>query len=50
MIPEGYRIISRAVPVKDLYWDGNSINEWGYDDGQGYGYQNTPTTGNSWMP
>lgn len=42
MIPEGYRIISRAVPAKNLYWDGNSINEWGYDDGQGYGYQNTP--------
>jgi len=41
MIPEGYRIISQMVQVKDLYWDGNSINEWGYDDGKGYAYKNT---------
>jgi len=26
-----YRILSKVVPVKDLYTDGNSIFEWGYD-------------------
>lgn len=26
-----YKILSKVVPVKDLYTDGNSIFEWGYD-------------------
>lgn len=41
MIPGGYRIISQMVPVQNLYWDGNSINEFGYDDGKEYAYQDT---------
>lgn len=41
MIPEGYRIISQLVKVKDIYWDGNSIGELGYDDGRDYVYKNT---------
>ncbi|UOF76779.1 coil containing protein [Caudoviricetes sp.] len=40
-IPEGYRIISQRVSLKDLYWDGNSIAEFGFDDGQKYAYKNT---------
>lgn len=41
MIDGGYRIISLAPRVTDLWWDGNDINEWGYDDGKDYAYQNT---------
>jgi hypothetical protein len=41
MIPGGYRIISQQASVKDLYWDGNSIAELGYDDGKAYAYKNT---------
>jgi hypothetical protein len=26
-----YRIISKTVTAKELYTDGNSIHEWGYD-------------------
>lgn len=40
-IPEGYRIISQHVRLKNLYWDGNSMAEWGVDDGEGYAYKNT---------
>ncbi len=40
-IPDGYRIISRPASIKSLYWDGNSVAEFGYDDGQNYGYKNT---------
>ena len=35
------RIIEQEVSVDDLWWDGNDINEWGYDDGKGYAYKNT---------
>lgn len=35
------RIIEQEVSVDDIWWDGNDINEWGYDDGIGYGYRNT---------
>lgn len=35
------RIIEQEVPIDDVWWDGNDINEWGYDDGKGYAYKNT---------
>ena len=41
MNPNGYRIIKASVPIKDLYWDGNSIAELGYDDGENYAYADT---------
>lgn len=40
-IPGGFRIIEQQVPLSHLWWDGNSIAEFGYDDGQGYVYRNT---------
>lgn len=40
-IPGGYKIISRSVKISDIYWDANSINEFGYDDKQNYAYKNT---------
>ena len=39
--PKGYRIIKQSVPIKNLYWDGNSIAELGYDDGNSYAYADT---------
>lgn len=27
-----YKIIEQEVPIKDVWWDGNDINEWGYDN------------------
>lgn len=36
-----YRIIEQEVPASRLWWDGNDINEWGFDDGRGYAYRNT---------
>lgn len=41
MNPDGFRIIKHKVPIKNLYWDGNSIAELGYDDGQSYAYADT---------
>jgi hypothetical protein len=41
MIPEGYRLIAQRVDLKDVYWDGNSMAELGYDDGKNYAYANT---------
>lgn len=38
---EDYKVIEQKVPIDDIWWDGNDINEWGYDDGNGYAYQNT---------
>ena len=38
---DGYNIIEQTVSIDDVWWDGNDINEWGYDDGNGYAYQNT---------
>lgn len=29
-----YKIISQAVSPNDVWWDGNDINEWGYDTGK----------------
>ncbi|RJR10437.1 hypothetical protein C4588_03265, partial [Candidatus Parcubacteria bacterium] len=40
-IPDGYKIIARRVNVSDVWWDANSINEFGYDDGKSYAYKNT---------
>ena len=36
-----YRIIEQTVPLQHLWWDGNSILEWGYDDEGHYAYKNT---------
>lgn len=35
------RIIEQEVSIDDLWWDGNDINEWGFDDGKGYAYKDT---------
>ena len=40
-IDGAYRIIEETVPAKYLYTDGNSVNEFGYDDGKEYAYSNT---------
>ncbi len=40
-IPEGYKIITQFVPIDSVWWDANSINEFGYDDGKNYAYKNT---------
>lgn len=37
----GYRIISHAVKIKDLYFNGDSIAELGFDDGRNYAYADT---------
>ncbi|MCD8317970.1 MAG: hypothetical protein LUC45_03570, partial [Paraprevotella sp.] len=36
-----YRIMEQEVPADELWWDGNDINEWGFDDGKRYAYRNT---------
>lgn len=36
-----YRIMKEEVPAENLYWDGNDINEWGYDDRSDYRYKDT---------
>ena len=38
---EDYRIIEQDVSVEDVWWDGNDVAEWGYDDGKEYAYRNT---------
>ena len=35
------RVIEQEVDIDDIWWDGNDINEWGYDDGSNYVYRNT---------
>lgn len=30
-----YRILEKEVSIQNVWWDGNDINEWGYDDGTG---------------
>ena len=35
-----YRIIEDEVPVNQLWWDGNDVNEFGFDDGKEYRYKN----------
>lgn len=36
-----YRLIEQEIRANDLWWDGNNINEWGFDDGKEYRYTNT---------
>lgn len=36
-----YRIIAKAVPLENVYWNGDSIAEMGYDDGKSYTYADT---------
>lgn len=36
-----YRIIKKTVKASDIYTDGNSIHEFGYDDGKNYYYGDT---------
>lgn len=36
-----YRIMREKVSAENLYWDGNDINEWGYDDRSDYHYKDT---------
>ena len=38
---DNYRVIRHDVPANQLWWDGNDINEWGFDDGKDYQYKNT---------
>ncbi len=33
-IPD-YKVISKTVPAKELFWDANSVNEFGWDPSQG---------------
>jgi hypothetical protein len=40
-IQGGYKIIAQRARLEDLWWDANSINELGYDDGKNYAYKNT---------
>ena len=35
------RVIKQVVSLDDVWWDGNDVNEWGYDDGKEYAYRNT---------
>lgn len=35
-----YRIIEDEVPANQLWWDGNDVNEFGFDDGREYRYKN----------
>ena len=37
-----WRIIEEEVPIENIWWDNNDINEWWYDDGKEYWYKNTP--------
>lgn len=41
LINGGYRIISEKVSLSDVWWNGDSINEFGYDDGKSYAYKDT---------
>lgn len=36
-----YKVQAIKADVKDLYWDGNDVNEIGFDDGKDYAYKNT---------
>ena len=35
-----YRIMEDEVPASELWFDGNDIREWGYDNGKSYRYKN----------
>ena len=36
-----YRVIMEVAKPSDVWWNGDDICEWGYDDGKNYAYQNT---------
>lgn len=36
-----HKIIEQEVRADHLWWDGNDIREWGFDDGETYRYKNT---------
>lgn len=36
-----YRIQIKFASLDSLWWNGDDINEWGYDDGKNYAYRNT---------
>jgi adenosyl cobinamide kinase/adenosyl cobinamide phosphate guanylyltransferase len=36
-VPGGYTILTKTVKAKDLFTEGNSIHEWGYDPGNDTG-------------
>lgn len=36
-----YKIIEETVSAENLWWDGNDIREWGFDDGTNYAYRDT---------
>ena len=38
----GYRIIEQEVPIEHVWWDGNDVAEWGYDNGREEVYKNVP--------
>jgi hypothetical protein len=40
-IEGGYKIIKHNALLSELWWDGNSAAELGFDDGNGYVYRNT---------
>jgi SAM-dependent methyltransferase len=40
-LPEGYRVMEIVTTVGNIFTDGNSIHELGFDDGKDYGYANT---------
>ena len=40
-LPEGYRVMSITTNVGNIFTDGNSIHELGFDDGKDYTYANT---------
>ncbi len=39
--PGGGRVIEMRVSLANLYWDGNSISEFGYDNGKDLAYRDT---------
>ena len=39
---DDYRVIEQEVSIDSVWWDGNDIAEWGFDDGMEYRYKNTP--------
>ena len=39
--PGEYRIIEQDVDLENIWWDGNDIAEWGYDDEKEAVYKNT---------
>ena len=36
----GYCIIEQEVPIEHVWWDGNDVAEWGYDNGREEVYKN----------